>query len=369
MENTTAIRRTRHLSEPLAGRKRSKAQPAKKRTVRPDRNGFLDHAFTPVWLYGGNRATTEKQFFSSLANYCYYHNVSLPDMGGLTFPQNIYRAWEAVQTACGKKDCIILRDGKKRAVIATVEALNLNNCLFYLPVRPYWRLARVAQQVRLTELVLCLFAYLHQQADLPFYMNRGTFMDNQYETLEQWIGEVQYEEANENGEDEENGYRKAQEADIYELRQAGAHIHRFIDNPEYLSKMESVVMGFVQDCPEQTEWVELANEFLNLYREYPKNTIHDHIHTELLCPGEEERITPEMYTGFYWSGNDNLCDELDDMINNYFQEMPVMDEPTHIQTFDRPPEQAIKPFDFEDRLYDLIEKFRDLLNQHDKSHD
>ena len=57
------------------------------------------------------------------------------------------------------------------------------------------------------------------------------------------------------------------------------------------------------------------------------------------------------------------------MINNNFQEMPVMDEPMCIQRFESLPEQPEKPFDFEDRLYDLIEKFRDLLNKYDKNHD
>jgi len=370
MENTAIIRRTGKSPRPLARCKRSKAQPFKKRTARPRGNGFLNHSFAPVWLYRGNRATIEKQFFNSLYNYCTHFNVSLPDTGGLTFPQNIYRAWEAVKSACGDKNCIILQDGKQQAVLATVETLDLNNCLFYIPVRPYWRLAKAEQSQRLAELVMCLFSYLHQQAGLPFYMDRGTFMDGQYDMFEQWIGEVQYEEANaEDEEQEENGYRQAQEEDIYELRQAGAHIHRLIDNPEWFTKMESVIDAFIQDHPEETEWVEIADEFLSLYREYPKRTITDHIRTELLCPGEEERITPDMYTGFYWSGKDNLCGELDDMINNNFQEMPVMDEPMYIQTFDRLQEQPNKPFDFEDRLYDLIEKFRDLLNQYDTNHD
>lgn len=368
MENTATIRRTGKAPRPLAGRKRSTTQPAKKRTARLNGNGFLSRSFVPVWLYGGNRATIEKQFFNSLSNFCTHFNVSLPDTGGLTFPQNIYRALEKVKSACGDKTCIILQDSKQQAVTATVETLDLNNCLFYIPVRPYWRLTKIEGQAHLTGLIMCLFAYLHQQAGLPFYMDGGTFIDSQYDMLEQWIGEVMYEEANED-EQEENGYRKAQEDDIYELRQAGAHIHRLVDNPEYLAKMESEVIAFSQAHPEETEWVEIAGEFLTLYRQYPKGTINDHITNELLCPGEEERITPEMYTGFYWSGNDNLHDELDDTINNQFQEMPVMDEPMHIQTFDRLPEQAVQPFDFEDRLYDLIEKFRDLLNKYDKHHD
>jgi hypothetical protein len=364
MENTATIRRTGKSPRPLAGCKRGKAQSAKKRTARPRGNGFLNHVFAPVWLHGGNRVVIEKQFFNSLSNYCTYFNVSLPDTGGLTFPQNIYRAWEIVKSPCGDKTCIILQDGKQQAVLATVETLDLNNCLFYIPVRLYWRLAKSAQRQHLAELVMCLFAYLHQQAGLPFYMDSGTFMDSQYNMLEQWINEVQYEE-----EPDENVYRKAQEEDIYELRQAGAHIHRLIDNPEWFTKMESVINTFTQDHPEETEWVEIAGEFLSLYQQYPKRTITDNIRTELLCPGEDERITPDMYTGFYWSGKDNLCDELDDMINNNFQEMPVMDEPMYIQTFDCLPEQPVQPFDYEDRLYDLIEKFRDLLNKYDCKHD
>jgi hypothetical protein len=364
MENTAKFRRTCRQARPLAGRKRSKAQPLKKRTARLNGNGFLAHAFVPVWLYSGNRAAIEKQFFASLSNYCQYYNVDLPETGGLTFPQNTYGAWEAVKNACGDKTCIILQDGKQQAVLATVETLDLSHCLFYVPVRPYWRLAQSAQNPSLAELIMCLYAYLHQQAGLPFYMDSGSYLDCEYDTLEQWISEVMCEE-----DDEDNAYRKQQEADIYELRQAGAHIHRLIDNPEWLAKMEAVIMAFVADASNETGWIKLAGDFLELYRQYPKRTVNDNICTDLLCPGEQERITPAEYTGFYWSSKDSLCEDLMEMINNGFQEMPVMDEPMSVQTFDRPPEQSPKPFDFEDRLYDLIEDFRDLLNKYDHNHD
>jgi hypothetical protein len=53
-----------------------------------------------------------------------------------------------------------------------------------------------------------------------------------------------------------------------------------------------------------------------------------------------------------------------------FQEIPVMDEPTAIYFFDQQPEPRPKEFDFENRLFDLIGRLRDLLNdyRHEEHH-
>src|SRR6185437_2889223 len=99
--------------------------------------------------------------------------------------------------------------------------------------------------------------------------------------------------------------------------------------------------------------------FLKLYKDHPKATIFDNTRPDLLCPDEDERLTPEQYTGFYWSGKDCFADELDDMINCSFQEIPVMDEPVALHLFDELPGTKFYDFDFEIRLFALMEKLRD----------
>ncbi|MFD0749276.1 hypothetical protein ACFQZS_03925 [Mucilaginibacter calamicampi] len=364
MENSAIVRRTGKSLKPIARCRRNKAQPIKERTRRHNGNGFLNHSFLPFWAFEGNREKVAREYFHSLANLCKYYGFTIPQ-NDLPFPQNIYNSWQAVEKQVRANDrnayCIIINDKAKKAVLSVVKTLDLSLCLFYIPVRPYWNWLQAPEQKRISDLVTVIFAYLHQIVDIPFYAESGSFMDYQYDTLEQWVSET---------DEEDKEWRQQQEDTLYELKRAGGHIMPLIKNPEQLAKMESVILGYHQRDKEELEWELLAIEFLKLYREYPKHSIADSIQTDLIYPDEEERITVSEYISFYWSDNDSFQHELLEMINSSFQERPVMDEPTVIYYFDTLPEADRKDFDFENRLFDLIERLRDLLNDndHEKHH-
>ena len=257
---------------------------------------------------------------------------------------------------------MILQDKRKQAVLSVVKTFDLSHCLFYIPVRAYWQWSQCAGQKAITELVTVIFAYLHQVVDIPFYAENGSFMDGQYDTLEQWISETGDEGMND---EEDKEWRQQQEDTLYELRRAGGHIMPVIKNPEWLAKMEHVITNYHHRDSHELEWEQLAVKFLQLYRQYPNRSLADSIHEDLVYPDEEERITVNEYVSFYWSDKDCFKYELLEMINCSFQERPVMDEPTVVYYFDTPPEPGREDFDFENRLFDLIEQLRDLLNDYD----
>ena len=364
MENAAVIWELGGTPRPSAGRRRSTAQSFKKRTAGTNDNGFLRHTFQPVWLYEGEQATMEREFFNSLSNLCRYYDIIQPSVIGLPFPQNIYQSWRGVVGSLEKRDkgltCMIVSENKKQSVLAVAKPFGLSNDLFYIPVRAFWRWSTCAEQQAMSELITAIFAYLHQVVLIPFYQESGSFMDNQYETLYQWLME-----AEEDDDEESKAYRDHREDTLYELRQAGAHIMRMIQDPVWLQKMESVILGFFVNDAWQQEWADLANEFLKLYKDHPQATIFDNTRPEILYPDEEDRLTPEQYTGFYWSGKDCFADELDDMISCAFQEIAVMDEPVALHLFDEMPESKFYDFDFETRLFALMERLRDLLNDYD----
>ena len=258
--------------------------------------------------------------------------------------------------------CMILQDKGRQAVMSVVKTLDLSHCLFYIPVRAYWQWSQCPEQKAITELVTVIFAYLHQVADIPFYAESGSFLDSQYDTLEQWISETEDEGMND---EEDKAWRQQQEDTIYELRRAGGHILPVIKNPDWLEKMEHVITAYQHRDQWELEWELLAIEFLQLYGQYPKRALSDGIDPDLVYPDEEERITVYEYTGFYWSDKDCFKYELLEMINCSFQERPVMDEPAAVHFFDTMPDPDRKDFDFENRLFDLIERLRDLLNDYD----
>jgi len=365
MENTAIVRGTGGQVRPPARCRRGQAQPFAKRTRRANGNGFLNYSFKPFWAFSGNRERIAREYFYSLANLCAHYQLTVPQ-SGLPFPQNIYRTWQEIAKQVSAIDrnfhCQIVQDKGKKAVLAVVKTFDLSHCLFYIPVRAYWNWSQTAGQERITELVTVLFAYLHQVVDIPFYAESGTFMDYQYDTLEQWINDTEDEG---NTDEEEKAWHQQQEDTLYEMRRAGGHIMPIIKNPVWLERMESVILNYQHRDAHQLEWELLAIAFLQLYRQYPKRSISDGIHPDLVYSDEEERIRVEEYTHFYWSDRDCFQDELMEMINCSFQERPVQDEPTAIHFFDTLPNPQQVDFDFETRLFGLIERLRDLLDQYD----
>jgi hypothetical protein len=364
MENSAIVRGTGGKSKPLARCERGQAKPAKKRTRRADGNGFLNRSFLPFWSFSGNRERVAREFFNSLANLCAYYKIAVPQTE-LPFPQNIFSTWQKVEKQVKELDmdnhCRIVKH-KGNAVLSVIKTLDISNCLFYIPVKPYWNWSQRPEEKRITELVTVIFAYLHQVVGIPFYAQSGSFLDYQYDTLEQWVSDTE----DEGKDDEEDKLcRQQQEDTLYELKRAGGHIMPVIQNPELLEIMEQVVRGYHHRDDKELAWELLGIEFLQLYLQYPKRSLYDSIATDLIYPDEDERIRVDQYTSFYWSDNDCFQYDLIEMINSSFQEMPVMDEPTTVYYFNEMPDPERTDFGFENRLFALIERLRDLLNLYD----
>ncbi len=359
MEATTAIRRIHRQAKPLARCKRGSAQPGTERTRRPDRNGFLRHRFQPLWQYNGNRERAEREFLCSLSILCKHYDLQIPACVNNGFPHNIYQTQQIIsdriKSIDDKLSCIVAKDDTHIATLATVKRFDTGMTLYYIPVRPLWHWVQCSQSQPLAELIICLFAYLEQVVKVPFYTEQGSYLASQYETLEQWV----------NDEQEDEPYRDKQLDELYTMQNAGLKIYAQIINPQRLAAFESVVQNFQPRENWESDWKSVAEAFLHLYKQYPERSVFDHIHSDLLYPQDEDRIYADQYISFYWSGNDCFQDCLFEMIDNHFQEIAYIDEPAHVQLFDRTPENATPDFDFETRLFDLINDLSRLLNYYD----
>lgn len=358
MEYLSAIRTANGAFRPSARCERSKAQSVKKRTRRADRNGFLSHRFLPFWQYSGNRERAEREFQNSLSNICAYYGLTTPAVAG-AFPQYIHQVQQEVierlKAVDNKLSCIIAEDDGHTATIATVKRYDTGMTLYYIPVRPLWQWMDSGVCSEITELLICLFAYLEQVVRIPFYTEEGSYLSYQYQILEDWVHDDQ----------EDDEHQQVQLDTLYTLQNAGQKIHLQILKPENLHRFEHVVTQFNPSEDWLQDWHRLANEFLSLYKQYPKRSVFDHIHPDLLYPTDEDRIGAEQYISFYWSGNDCFQDTLFEMINNHFQEIAFMDEPSQVQLFDHFPETILPDFDFEKRLFELINQLSQILNKYD----
>jgi hypothetical protein len=359
MGTTTALRRVDRTVKPSARCKRGSAQPAKKRTCGADRDGFLSHQFKPFWAYSDNRDRAEREFYCSLSHLCKHYDLPIPECVNGHFPESIYNVYQAiteqVKSRDGKLHCIVAKDDSHTATLATVRAYDTGMTLYYIPVRPLWHWVNSKEGQHIAELLLGVFSYLHQVVGIPFYSEPSSYLASQYEYIEQMVEDEQDEEP----------YRKQQQDEIYIMKNAGLKLLKQIGERERLAQFETTILNFRHTDKWELDWELLAIEFLQLYRQYPTRNIFDQIHSGLLYPADEDRISADQYISFYWSGDDCLAECLFDMINAHFQEIAYMDEPMHVQLFDRLPENLTPDFDFETRLFELINKLSKLLSDYD----
>jgi hypothetical protein len=363
MENIRTIRQIRRRAQPIARCGAGSAKPVKKRTPRNHRNGFLNHSFQPFWMFNGNKARAENEFFRSLENICAYYDLLLPDVTGLSFPQNIYRSWEVtaarIKAIDNQLDCIIIKDELHVGTLGTIRRYDTDMTLYYIPCKPLWNWVQQSQQQDIAELVMVIFAYLNQVVQIPFYTEQYSFLKGQYEYIDEMINQDMVDE------EEEMEYRQQQLDELYILQSAGMHLYREIIKPHWLEQMETIALKYSHAEKRDNDWALLAIEFVQLYQNYPNRSFFDNIHPELFNPEIMERISADQYISFYWSANDSLNDTLFDMINCSFQEIGVTDEPTAVELFDTLTGKKSENFGFETRLFPLINRLCELLSNYD----
>jgi hypothetical protein len=364
METAPAIRGIYPKVRPLARCKGSTAKPAKKRTKGTHRNGFLTHSLQPFQsLPFANFGQGERQFFQSLENLGQLYGWQAPDTSGLPFPQNVSAVLEKLSAQrFDGASCMLLQDKGRPARLATVKTFDTNFCLYYVPVRPLWQMKNEPCKQPFFELTRTLFAYLYQIAGVPFFREPG-YLDNSYDSLENWIREID-DEGNED--EEENDYRKRQFAEFELMKSAGDALLAEIKKPFDMERWEQQMRQIPLTDKQGSELREVADELWKLAKDYPKRAIKDTMHYELHEANEDDyAIYWENYISFYWSGCDTLQQMLFEMVNNEFQEMGYQEEPIAIQWLDTPQEKPHHDFDFETRLFFLLDELTGILNDFD----
>ncbi|HEY4324009.1 MAG TPA: hypothetical protein VGN20_08475 [Mucilaginibacter sp.] len=305
---------------------------------------------------------SEALFFRSLENLCNLYQWQAPDTSGLPFPQNIQTvmAQLSVQQFDGA-DCMLLQDKGSPAKLATVKTFDTSYCLYYIPVRPFWNLKNDPNMQAHYTLVKMTFAYLYQVVGVPHYREPG-YMDNTYDSLENWISEI---DDNGNEDEEEDDFRKRQFAEFELLKKAGDELLPDFKQPLNFQDWAMLILEFPAMEKYETDLRDVAQEFWKLATDYPNRAIKDNMHYELTETEASDQIYWENYISFYWSGSDSLEQMLFEMVNNEFQEMGFQEEPMSIHYYDTPQEKPGHDFDFETRLFALLNAITGLLNDLD----
>ena len=358
MADTTTLRKICRTPEPPARCSRSKTQHPAKRTTTVCADAFLKHRFHPLWgIATGDEKITEREFFSSLFHLCQLYGWQQPGVSALSFPENINWALQELQEKFKTTDldCIILSDKKHKAVLTTVKTFQVGMTLYYIPVRPLWCMLNQKTNELFARLLTQIFSYLHSVTGIPFF-NRSGYLCNTYDYMQNMIDD---------SEEEDEVFRELQQEEMATLREAAEKLFQRIRKNFSLQEAAELLQQYrhIPEC--QKEVADFCEDFLAFTTDFPARSLHQNAGSTLLFDSNAEYICYDQYLSFYWSGEDGFIDLLMDIVNADLQEIPEMQQPISLQYFDTEQLQEQHSFDYETRLFSLLDRLIALLNQYD----
>ena len=358
METTATLRTVYRKPQPAARCRRGKAQPPAQRTATVCKNDFLNHCFHPFWgITTGDWKRTERECLNSLSNLCNLYSWEQPDIANLPFPVNIQTALQEIQTKLEATDldCIIAQDRTRKACLVTAKTFHIGMTLFYIPVRPLWYLIEKNSNELLAGLLTEIFCYLHKITGISFF-NRNGYLCQTYDYIQNIIDD---------GEEEDVVYKEIQQEELSTIKDAAEIIHQRINKSFRFKVYSSLLEQYRAKENSDALMVQFCADFAEFAKDYPQRSIQNEISSTIHLDGNTEYIYYDQYLSFYWSGEDGFTDLLMDIVNADLQEIAYMEQPISLQWFDTAQPSEMHSLHFETRLFSLLERLIEILNDYD----
>jgi hypothetical protein len=291
------------------------------------------------------------------------YQLEVPEVTDLPYPLNIHAAFvplkQQLERAQPALSLAIVQTNEGITTLATAKEVDLQGCLYYIPLLPIFRLLRRKKARQVAPILLGIAACIRQKMAIPSYSDWGSYMANVHGILEQWV-------------DDMDGEREEKEAAEYyrEFRRAekvGYYMQRKLRQPVRITKMAAQFETFVPAGLWETRLQELAVYFLQLDRAFPNRCLFEEIPTGFLDEEarDEDRVSKEQYFSLVYDHYSWLGEEVNDYVETSLQECPVIDAPVTVQYFDAP-----QPVERHDPTYEvtclrLLNEFACLLNNID----
>lgn len=340
-----------HKPEQDTGRCGSDQEAICSGTHMPAYHDFLNYSFLPllaeehVELKEGEKA--EKEFFQSLTWLAGLYKFDLPPEGNDVYPYNITLAYQYAVARLKKirpeLSLIVVQDEKHTACLATTKVLDTTSALYYINVRPLHLLLKKKNSKTTAELLLSLFAWLHQVVQVPYYTDKRTYLFYCYRIIKEWI---------------------KNKPDISGAFKAGATIYKKISSPHHLKMFLQRVNEFTPIGSWERQLHTISRQALELYLQYPAHSVFNMVRHHLLDQ-DRERVRLEQYLSFFWDEKDRQYNSMIEYVNIGLEKMETIDGPMAIQLFDKPHQQEQHDLDFAERLFGFIEELAHLLNRFD----
>ncbi|TFF34544.1 hypothetical protein [Mucilaginibacter psychrotolerans] len=359
MQTLSAIRNIRPKPQSTtrcAGRTKGQSQIS---PGTPSTDGFLNHTFIPVCEPAKRlpeQSETEIGFFRSASHLAKLHNLTLSDVSGYAYPYNILLAHREIRTKLNRQpyetELLITKTGNdKQVALATEQVYEVGNQLYYIPVIPLYRFLRKKENRRCGALLLAVMSYLYREAGVPYYRDEGWFMYDEYDMNKECFLEC----LRENPDDYEEDI-----SDILRNDVCGDIMQRKLFNPYHLKHLDDNIARFKPANPFQEECHLIAQDTLQLFRDFSKNSIFQNIAPPDEDDDNDDIPTPETYIAFIGDGKGWVYENIERSVNDYLGNYSQMALPSRTQVFDGT-DNEVKNLEFEYRLFEIIENLCNIL--------
>lgn len=373
METTSANRQVRQRTRPDT---RPRIPVKRQEKVCPPinhRNGYLNYNFLPYKAGGydelSNKVAVEKDFYKSLDNVESLFGLAVNRFDDLDYPLNIRQTCadltQQLQSIGIVDQLMIISDENRAATITLSDEFQTNNSLYYLSIEPVYDLLFRENKKRLSNVLVSIFAYLHQVVRVPAYFDEESYLASIYEMLQEWL-EFEDEEMEEDEieDNEVDADFEEKMAHFIHISDSGIFFLTQINSPSALNDFGQRISDFQPENDVEKEILDLATKYFALFSDYPNHSIYDHIVDSVESFDDyydNGRMSVDHYLSMFWSDNDSVFQDLWDTVNNQLGEYSAIDDPFDLQFFDTPQAMVKKTDCFVVRLFDLLGKLCTVL--------
>lgn len=351
---------------PTRGRRVGPRKPTPALPAQPVTPAFLTYRFLPLATDHpvlSRHRRVQHEFFRSVDNLTRLYQLVVPEVADLPYPLNIHAAFvqlkQQLERARPALSLAIVQTNGGIITLATAKVVDVQGCLYYLPLRPIFRMLRRKKARQVAPILLGIAAYVRQKMGIPSFSDWGSYMANVHGILEQWV-------------DDMDGERDEKEAAEYyrEFRRAerlGYYTQRKLRQPARLTKLPFYLQTFEPVGEWQGRLKQLASDVLHLHHDYPDRCLFEEIPTGFLNEEarEEDRITKDQYLSFVYDHYSWLGQEVNDYVETSLQECAIVDAPVTMQYFHEPQCKEAHDPTCEVTCLRLLNEFAYLLNNID----
>ncbi|MBW7891583.1 MAG: hypothetical protein H3C48_11280 [Chitinophagaceae bacterium] len=324
-------------------------------------NGFLKCLFLPKLkerrtIQDSKKAKkTERDFYKSLFQLAIHYNIQPMQTRQYGYPYSIALALDDIRHQLMNKiehwEGIRLLQDSRKTFIESTERYNTGATLFYTPVIPLYKLLKNRKRKHAAQLLLSVCTYLYSKADVPYYRQENSFLYWQYEMLKEWI-------LNDEHTDETTSYL----CEIQQAEYIGDCMEKKICNSANLKAFKQRLTKFTPKDAFDNDCWNLAGEAFCLYNKYPDTSIFKNA----MPNGEGDMdnvVTMDRYVSFCADGKGWLNENLEQTVDSELSQYGQVEEPMIVKHFNG---KTItnNSFDFETRIFSLVEELAYLLKNH-----